>query len=256
VHSIPYPLLLPAFLTGFRREGGEENSKLKAENPKLCFVCVGAGRGERFGGQKLAEDLGRRSVLATSVSALRTAFPEAPVVVVLPGIHLEEWRARLRPEFPEVRLVAGGLRRQDSVRAGVEAAVTKGAEIVAVHDAARPLVNPQDVKGVVWALGDAEGAILVARPADTVKRIGSDGLVEETLPREDIRLAQTPQVFRISALFKAWDRAAPELEWSDESALLEWAGMAVRSVLAQHPNPKLTAESDLGLLRSLHGGER
>ena len=235
---------------------GGGNSKLKAENPRLCFVCVGAGRGGRFGGQKLVEDLGRRSVLATSVSALRTAFPEAPIVVVVSGIHLEEWRSRLRPEFPDVRLVAGGLRRQDSVRAGVEEAATMGAEVVAVHDAARPLVNPEDVQAVVWALGDAAGAILVARPADTVKRIGSDGLVEETVPRENIRLAQTPQVFRISALFRAWAQATPELEWSDESALLEWAGMAVRSVLAQHPNPKLTAETDLALLRSLHGGER
>lgn len=204
----------------------------------------------------MAEDLSGLSVLATSVSALRTAFPDVPVVVVVAGIHLEEWRARLQLDHPEAQLVAGGSRRQDSVRAGVEAAVRGGAEVVAVHDAARPLVNPEDVERVVGALGDAAGAILVARPADTVKRIGSDGFVEETLPREDIRLAQTPQVFRVAALLRAWDRAAPELEWSDESALLEWAGMVVRSVLARHPNPKLTNNTDLILMRSLQGVQR
>jgi 2-C-methyl-D-erythritol 4-phosphate cytidylyltransferase len=133
----------------------------------------------------------------------------------------------------------------------VLAAAELGAEIVAVHDAARPLVDARDITGVVWALGDADAAILVAPVTDTVKRIGADGTVAETVDRRELRLAQTPQVFRIASLVRAWELAGLDGAWPDESSFLEQAGLRVRSVVAQHPNPKLTTESDLRLIRGL-----
>jgi 2-C-methyl-D-erythritol 4-phosphate cytidylyltransferase len=218
---------------------------------KLAMVCVGGGRGDRFGGDKLAELVGGRSIFELSLDALRRAFPEAPMIVVAPTHRLEHWRGELEGRFPEASFVGGGARRQDSVRAGVEIAAESGAGVVAVHDAARPLVDPQDVKGVVWALGDAAGAVLCARVTDTVKRIDDDGLVRYTLDRGELRLAQTPQVFRIAALYRAWQEADQDRSWTDEAAMLESVGMPVRSVLAQRPNPKLTTEEDLMLIRAL-----
>jgi len=220
---------------------------------KLATVCVGAGVGARFGGDKLAEDLGGRLVLGTSLEALRSALPEAPMVGVVAEDRLEFWRDRLLPDLPALQLVAGGLRRQDSVRIGVELAARDGAEVVVVHDAARPLVDRSDILAVVDALGEAEGAILTATIPDTVKRIDVDHRVLDTLPRDNLRLALTPQVFRIEALIEAWGLVDAGREWTDESALLESAGMTVHSVDARHHNPKLTRASDLRLLHALLG---
>ncbi len=227
------------------------NSKLKTQNSKLCFVCVGAGRGSRFGGDKLAQPLGDRTVFESALGALVAAIPAAALVVVVGPDRLQAWRNRLRPVFPEALLVGGGARRQDSVRAGVDAAIGLGAEVVAIHDAARPLVDPRDVVSVVDGLGEADGAILTARVSDTVKRVTSDSQVAETLDREDLRLALTPQVFRVASLQQAWEAAEGESEWTDESALLESAGMRVHCVAARFPNPKVTTPWDLRVIRAL-----
>jgi 2-C-methyl-D-erythritol 4-phosphate cytidylyltransferase len=217
----------------------------------LALICVGGGRGERFGGDKLAEPLGDRTVLEVALAALARAFPAAPLFVVVPQRRLAEWQERVAPRLPNAQFVAGGERRQDSVRAGVERAAEAGADVVAVHDGARPLVDANDVKGVVWALGSAAGSVLVVPVADTVKRIDGTGLVLETVAREHIRLALTPQVFRVAALVRAWQEADFGREWTDESAMLESLGLPVRSVVAQRPNPKLTTDLDLSLIRAL-----
>ena len=123
--------------------------------------------------------------------------------------------------------------------------------MVAVHDAARPLVHPDDVRAVVSGVGEMAGAILCARVADTVKRADGARMVVDTVSRADLYFAQTPQVFRASALVDAWRTVDPSREWTDECMLLEGAGLPVRCVLAKHPNPKLTTEADLALIRSL-----
>ncbi len=209
------------------------------------MVCVGAGRGERFGGDKLAADLGGRSVLETSLAALKAAFPDTPMVVVLPPSRSREWRLRLRRSFPEVGCVVGGDRRQDSVRKGV--AAVAGAEVVAIHDAARPLVAPEDVRRVVAAVATADGAVLVGRIADTVKQVDGAGRVVSTLDRDRLRAAQTPQAFRREGLERAWRECDLAREWTDEAAMLEACGLEVVTVEARRPNPKITTPADLTL---------
>ncbi len=217
----------------------------------LGLVCVAAGHGLRFGGDKLAERLGSRTVLETACDSLRRAFPGAPLVVVLPADRIDRWAALLKAAVPGLGLVSGGARRQDSVANGVEHVAALGAEVVAVHDAARPLVHVDDVRAAVAAVEGADGALLCAPVTDTVKRVAADGLVLETVPRDRLRRAQTPQVFRIAALRRAWGAVEREAEWTDEAAILEAAGLTVRTVLATHPNPKLTTPADLLLLRAL-----
>jgi 2-C-methyl-D-erythritol 4-phosphate cytidylyltransferase len=217
----------------------------------LAFVCVGAGRGRRFGGDKLAEMIGPRTVFATALDGLARAVPEAPIIVVVAEDRLGFWRDELASEFPDASYVAGAERRQDSVRAGVLAAATEGAEVVAVHDAARPLVDPEDARAVIDALGGASGSVLVSRVNDTVKRIDAEEMVVETVARDRLRLALTPQVLRVTALMKAWQQADPDQRWTDEAALLESVGMSVRAVLAHHPNPKVTTDADLRAVRAM-----
>jgi 2-C-methyl-D-erythritol 4-phosphate cytidylyltransferase len=214
---------------------------------------VGAGRGVRFGGDKLAEMLGPRTVFATAIGALAKAVSEALLVVVVADSRLEFWRDRLSTEYPQARFVGGGDRRQDSVRAGVLYAAQAGAEVVAVHDAARPLVHPEDVQAVIGAVGGADGAILSSRVSDTVKRVDGNEMVVDTLSRDRLRFALTPQVFQIATLLEVWQRADLKRVWTDEAALLESAGIPVRSVLARHPNPKVTTAADLRLVRAMVG---
>jgi len=220
---------------------------------KLAIVIVAAGRGRRFGADKMSERLGDRTVLETTVAALRTATPATPVVVVVAPDKADDWRGVLESKSAGIDVIAGGGRRQDSVRLGVERVAQLGAELVAVHDGARPLIHSEDVKAVVGVMGDASAAILCARVCDTVKRIGGEGLVYETLDRDHLRLALTPQVFRIAALESAWQRQDLSREWSDEAALIEADGGLVRCATAEHPNPKITTVADLEFVRMICG---
>lgn len=224
-----------------------------------ALICVGAGSGTRFGGDKIAERIGGRTLLEISIEALREAFPAAPLVVVVAPSRVHDWAGRLEPRWPEASVIAGGDRRQDSVRLGVETAVTRfGVETVLVHDAARPAVAPSDVRRTYEALeaSDDAGAVLAAVVSDTVKLVDEKGRVERTVDRDRIRLALTPQAFTVAALNRAWAVTDPETLWTDEAALLESVGMSVVTVAARRPNPKVTTRTDLDLVASLLGERR
>ncbi len=209
----------------------------------------------RFGGDKLAERLGASTVLECSLRRLHEAFPEAPLLVVVGRERLDFWRRELLTGYPDIIVVAGGARRQDSVRYGVSA-VPADCTTVLIHDGARPLVHVDDVRAVVDGLGDASGAILCSQVADTVKKAAPDGTVASTIPRAELRLALTPQVFRRAALERVWSEGDFDREWTDESAMVEARGLSVRLVMARHANPKLTTTADLAVLEALHAHRR
>jgi 2-C-methyl-D-erythritol 4-phosphate cytidylyltransferase len=214
---------------------------------KLAIVVAAAGRSVRFGSDKLAAPLGEATVLQCSIEALRMALPAAPLVVVVAPERVDHWRDGLS----SCEVIAGGLRRQDSVSLGVERAADLGAEIVVIHDGARPLVHPSDVSRVVEALGDAAAAILCRDVPDTIKRVDDEGLVLDTIVRDSLRLAQTPQVFWVAALRRAWRKQDASRDFSDEASMIEACGGEVRTVMAEHPNPKLTTADDLEMIRLL-----
>ncbi len=218
-----------------------------------ALICVAAGRGERFGGDKLAARLPGGTVIERSLDALRSALPASPLVVVVREDSPAAWWRGLGARFPGARFTTGGPRRQDSVRRGLDVALELGAGRVLIHDAARPLVHRDDILAVAAALDDAAAVVLCARVADTVKRVDAAGRVVETLDRESLRLAQTPQGFRLQPLLAAWERVGPGITWTDEAMLMELVGETVVTVEARHPNPKVTTRADLALLRSAAG---
>lgn len=226
-----------------------------ADKPKLAIVVAAAGESRRFGSDKMAATIGRRTVLERSIDGLREAIPEVPMVVVVASDRVGPWRAVLEPQYLRLDVIAGGSRRQDSVRLGVKKAVDRGAEIVAIHDGARPLIHIDDARRTVAALGDADAAILVTEISDTVKRVDAQGFVVDTIDRDSLRSAQTPQVFRTSSLKAAWTVQDSVVEFSDEAMLLESVGRKIRCVNAEHPNPKLTTAGDLALAQILAGEE-
>jgi len=145
-----------------------------------------------------------------------------------------------------VLVVEGGERRQDSVAAGLEH-LQVDTEIVAVHDAVRPFVSAEDIENVVRQAERTGAAILGVPIVETVKQVEKD-VVESTLTREHLLLAQTPQVFRTQVLKEAFDLAhQDEYYGTDESSLVERLGHPVAVVRGSERNIKITRPSDLTL---------
>jgi 2-C-methyl-D-erythritol 4-phosphate cytidylyltransferase len=214
---------------------------------RLGAVLVAAGRGERLGRgvAKALVPLAGRPLLLHALAALE-AVPEIDLVLpVVPPDALEECRALLETAGSRrvAEPVAGGRERQDSVRAGLEA-LPADVGLVAVHDAARPLVRPEAVARVVAAAREHGAAILAAPVRDTIKRVVG-GRVLETPPRAECWAAQTPQVFRVEILREALAKAAAEgLSGTDDAQLVEALGVAVHVVEGDPDNVKLTYAED------------
>jgi 2-C-methyl-D-erythritol 4-phosphate cytidylyltransferase len=206
---------------------------------RIWAVVVAGGRGQRYGKPKQFEFLGRRTVLEWSVQAARSVA-EGVVVVLPEGMPLD-------PGGGDVA-VHGGPTRSGSVRAGL-AAVPPQAEVVVVHDAARPLAGEELFRAVVEALSDpdVDGVVPVLPVTDTVKRVAA-GRVLETVPRQDLVVVQTPQAFRITALV---DAHRDGVEGTDDAALVELRGGRVVTVPGDPANLKITSPNDMALAETL-----
>jgi 2-C-methyl-D-erythritol 4-phosphate cytidylyltransferase len=199
-------------------------------------IVVAGGAGTRFGALKQFATLHGRAVAERAVDACRSVADR--VVLVVPAGHDG-------PAFGADAVVVGGQTRSASVRAGLAAAGQ--AEVVVVHDAARPLARPELFAAVVAAVqAGAAGAVCAVEVTDTVKRVvaGEAGelTVIETLDRRSLVAVQTPQAFRLDALRRAH---AGEPEATDDAALVEAIGLAVRVVPGDPENLKLTTPADL-----------
>jgi 2-C-methyl-D-erythritol 4-phosphate cytidylyltransferase/2-C-methyl-D-erythritol 2,4-cyclodiphosphate synthase len=172
------------------------------------------------------------------------------IVVALPAFLAADPPVYLRSRTKPVLIVDGGERRQDSVRQAFER-VGRNAEVVVIHDAARPLVTDSLIRRTIDAAFDAGAAIAALRASDTVKRADSAGRVTETLPRDQIYLAQTPQAFRVDVLRHALTIRA---DATDEAALAEQAGHPVQLVDGDPRNVKITTPDDLALAETLLAG--
>jgi 2-C-methyl-D-erythritol 4-phosphate cytidylyltransferase / 2-C-methyl-D-erythritol 2,4-cyclodiphosphate synthase len=214
----------------------------------VTAIIAAGGRGHRLGAAmpKQLLEVGGRSLLQWSVEAF-TAHPAiSDVIVALPSDL-----ARNPPNWLSgVRVVEGGGRRQDSV-ANAFAVLADATEIVLVHDAARPFVTADVISRAIDGAA-AHGAAIAAVPVtDTVKRVearGAGSVITETLPREEIFLAQTPQAFRRQVLHAAIVAARSEATATDESMLAERAGHRVH-VAGDPSNVKITTPADLASAR-------
>ena len=206
-------------------------------------IVVAAGAGARFGTAKQFARLGDVTVLDRAVGVARESCDG--VVVVLPAG--KEW-----PPPEGVRVAVGGATRSASVRAGL-VGIPQDADVVVVHDAARPLATRALFARVVAAVrAGADAAIPGVPVADTVKRV-RDHVVVETVPRDDLVAVQTPQAFRRGALEAAH---ATEGVGTDDAALVEAAGGTVVVVEGETRNLKLTTAADLELAWALIEGAR
>jgi 2-C-methyl-D-erythritol 4-phosphate cytidylyltransferase len=213
----------------------------------VTALIVAAGPGSRLGaGQpKAFVELAGAPLLVHALRALTAAPAVSAAVVAAPPERVAEAEALLARHAPwrcPVTVVAGGAARQDSVRNGLAAA--GDAELIAIHDAARPFVARAVVEAAIAAAAE-HGAAIVAVPAtDTVKQVHPDGWITATPPRAGLWLAQTPQVFR-AALIRRAHAAAGGAEVTDDAMLVERLGERVYVVRGNPENRKITTPDDL-----------
>ena len=215
-------------------------------------IVAAGGRGARLGAAspKQLLDLGGRPMLARSVSIFDAHPRVTEIVVVLPEEHVAEGASIVGPMRCRARFVAGGARRQDSVRRGLDA-MSNDLDIVLIHDAARPFADRALVDRVIDAAEATGAAVPAVRARDTVKRVNRDeDVVRETIAREEIWLAQTPQGFRRDVLTRAMAAESASAEATDEATLVERAGHAVRVVEGDERNVKITTADDLERARA------
>jgi 2-C-methyl-D-erythritol 4-phosphate cytidylyltransferase/2-C-methyl-D-erythritol 2,4-cyclodiphosphate synthase len=218
----------------------------------VTAIIAAGGRGVRFGGArpKQLSLLAGRPMLQHSVEAFLDSSAISDVIVALPDELAADPPGYLKNARKPLQVVAGGARRQDSV-ARAFARVSRHAEVVVIHDAARPLVSDAVIRRTIDAAASGGAAIAAIRAHDTVKRAGPDGVITATLPREEIFLAQTPQAFRLSVLR---DALAIADDATDEAALAERAGHRVRVVDGDPRNLKVTTSDDLAMAERLIAG--
>ncbi len=212
----------------------------------VTAIIAAGGAGRRLGGSvpKQLLEIGGRSLLERSVDAFRSHSGVSQVIVALPPALVNE-----PPSWLEgVRLVAGGERRQDSVASAFDA-IENRTEIVLVHDAARPFVSPALISRTIAAAAEHGAAIAAVDVRDTVKRaeaVSGRHVIVETIPRDTVFLAQTPQGFRRDVLAASIAQGRSDgADVTDEASLAERAGYRVHIVAGELDNVKITTAEDL-----------
>ena len=216
-----------------------------------CAIIAAGGKGVRFGSDipKQRVLLNGRSILARAIAPFEDEKLLAEIFLVYPQEEEEAtYRQLIQSEgFRKVKLVAGGDSRFDSVRHGFLSLPV--CEVVLIHDAARPLVTNTLVSAVLKKAREVGAAIPALPVHETVK-------ILQTLPRDVLHLAQTPQGFRYEVLKKAYDEigssyAAPS--WTDESMMVEELGIPVAMVPGEKRNLKITDAEDMRIAEFLLG---
>jgi 2-C-methyl-D-erythritol 4-phosphate cytidylyltransferase / 2-C-methyl-D-erythritol 2,4-cyclodiphosphate synthase len=208
-------------------------------------LIVGAGRGKRFGGEtpKQYLDLAGQPVVRRTVRA----FLDHPGVdAICPVIHPDDrdlFEAAVTGLDGVLAPVNGGASRQDSVRLGLDSLSDLAPDKVLIHDSVRPFVDKSLISRVLSALDKGPGAVPALPVVDTLKR-GRNGVVEETLPRESLWRAQTPQGFRYRDILSAHHQMAGS-ELTDDAAVAEKAALLVAIVPGSEENIKVTTPEDL-----------
>lgn len=221
-----------------------------ADDDVWVVVCAG-GTGERAGAgvAKQFRPLGGVAVLRRAI----TVFADAgcPVVVVANDpAAVADVGVRVGDDGV-VAVVSGGDDRRASVAAGL-AAVPDDVEIVAVHDAARPFPDAAMLRAAVDAVrAGADAAVPAVAVADTVKRVTPSGVVEATVPRDDLVAVQTPQVFRTAVLRRAHGEVPVDVVATDDAALVEAVGGTVVTVPGDPSNLKITRPTDFVVAEAL-----
>ncbi len=212
---------------------------------KVSAIIPAAGSGERFGEEKQFKLLSGRPLFFHTLKLFLQSDYIDEIIVAVPSANVDSTHRDVlsMSAGKPVKVVAGGTRRQDSVKNGIGVS-DSDSTLVCIHDAARPFVTEDLIQRSISACEFADGAVVGIPSKDTVK-FSENGLVKETLDREKIWLAQTPQCFHKNKLLQALYYAETEnLTGTDESALMEAMGFSIKLVEGDSNNFKITTKDD------------
>lgn len=210
---------------------------------EISAILVAAGTSSRMGFDKLAALLDGKPVLARTLDAFLACDAITEIIVVCPP---ERFALLDETTFTKpVRRIDGGAARHLSVANGL-AAVSPDAELIAIHDAARPLVSQADILATIAAAREHGAASLARRVTETLKRSDENGFTTAAVPRENLWFMETPQIFKSDLIRAAYAHILEsDIEVTDETSAIEANGGKVKLVPSTAPNPKITTPADL-----------
>lgn len=221
-----------------------------ADKVKVAAVIVAAGDSQRMDGiDKVMASLGGRPVLARVLDTFQKCDKIDQIIVVMNAKNLEAARQLVAQEkWNKVTdVVVGGKRRQDSVIEGLKK--LKQCEWIVIHDGARPLMRADLIEKGLAAAKETGAAAPAIPVTDTIKFIKGSDIVLQTLPRENLRAVQTPQVFRFDVVQNTY-KFTPG-DYTDDASLVEKAGFKVKLFPGAHDNIKITTKDDLAMAEVL-----
>ncbi len=208
-------------------------------------IIVAGGSGKRMGRPKQMLPINGKPVLERSIEAF-LKIPQVGQIVVVTG---EDIFKKISKHYKNLTHALAGETRLQSVINGVNALNPKF-ELVAVHDGARPLVSPKDIKAGLASAAKNKAAVLAVPVKDTIKKV-SGGKITETLDRSVLYAAQTPQCYRTEILKKALNKYGDLKDATDESQLVEKLGVKVAVVVSDYKNIKITTPEDIIIAEAL-----
>ncbi len=222
---------------------------------KVAVIVVGAGKGTRFGGneRKIFAKVDGQPLFLRSIQLFVNRDDVCQTIIVAGPEDQDQIREKYGANlgFMGVKLAVGGPTRPDSVANGL-AVVREDAELIAVHDAARPCTTEEMIDAVFAEAAKTGAAILAAPLRGTIKRVSETKVIDETVSRQGLWEAQTPQVFRRDVILSAYEKRAEfKGELTDDAQLVEAMGHPVAIVECDFTNLKVTTRADLTLASSV-----
>ncbi len=222
------------------------------KQPKVAAIIVAAGDSQRMEGiDKMFAPLGGRPVLARVIDTFQNCRRIDQIIIVMNSKNIEQCRRMVAAEAEAWNklkdICIGGKQRQDSVVEGLKR--LKEGEWVVIHDGARPLVTADLIERGLEAAKETGAAVAAVPVTDTIKFVNSSEIVRQTLPRQNLRAVQTPQVFRIDVIKNTYKYTTGDV--TDDAALVEKAGYKVKLYMGSYDNIKITKPDDLAVAEAL-----
>lgn len=213
----------------------------------ITAIIVAAGSSRRMGFDKLAAELNGQPILAHTITAFMQCPEITEIILVSPAerMSLLDEKNFTKP----LTRIDGGTERHLSVAAGL-AAVSPDAELIAIHDAARPFVSQTDISATIEAAQKHGAASLARRVTETLKRTNESDFTSAPVPRENLWFIETPQIFKKDLIRTAYTHIVENnLPVTDETSALEHIGIKTKLIPSTSPNPKITTPADLENIR-------
>jgi 2-C-methyl-D-erythritol 4-phosphate cytidylyltransferase len=202
---------------------------------KIAVIIAAGGSGKRMGHPKQFLPLAGKAVVEWTIEVFRKIKAVGQIVLAVSEDDLE------RAKNLGVTVVAGGEERGNSVKNGLKA-ISPDCDLVIIHDGARPLITPDIIEKAISEAKEHGAAVVGVPVKDTIKRVGDDLMIKETVDRQALWQAQTPQVFKYEIITRAY---AKKRSATDDAKLVEDLGIKVKIVMGSYENIKITTPEDL-----------